>query len=69
VKDQENLSQNGIWVTRAQSAWKRARDANTKLMTGEMVVCVSEGTTNADTEWVLTAEFSPESYPIDFSFG
>lgn len=57
VKDQQNASQNGIWVAAAGVAWDRASDVNTSaLMTPEMTVRVSEGTSNAHTEWFLRTQ-------------
>lgn len=60
VKDQTTASQNGIYVvttlgTGANGTWSRAGDADTALEinSGAMVV-VEEGTTNADSQWVLT---------------
>lgn len=54
VKDQTTGSENGIWVC-AAGAWARAADANTSAeVTGGMFVFATEGTTNADTGWVLT---------------
>lgn len=53
VKDQTNASQNGIWVA-ANSAWTRATDANANdLLAPETTVRVSEGASNAHSEWVL----------------
>jgi phage-related tail fiber protein len=57
VKDLLNASKNGIWVAAASGAWTRAPDANTSaLMTPEMAVRVSEGTSNAHTEWFLSTQ-------------
>jgi hypothetical protein len=56
VKDQSTSSQNGIYVV-AAGAWTRATDAdNTPAgeVTAGMYCFVEEGTTNADSGWVLT---------------
>lgn len=54
VKDQTTASQNGIYVVSA-SAWTRATDADTSAkVTSGMFTFVEEGTTNADSGWVLT---------------
>jgi hypothetical protein len=51
---QSTASQNGIWVA-STTGWNRAGDADAgnKLVTGSMVP-VSEGTTYADTMWMLS---------------
>ena len=53
VKDQTTGSQNGIYVV-ASGSWSRATDANTsaKVKSG-FIVFVSEGSSNADSGWVL----------------
>jgi hypothetical protein len=56
VKDQSTSSQNGIYVV-AAGAWSRSTDAdNTPAgeVTAGMYCFVEEGTTNADSGWVLT---------------
>lgn len=54
VKDQTTGSQNGIY-TAAAGAWSRAADADVDAeVTGGMLVPVEEGTTNADTLWMMT---------------
>lgn len=54
VKNQTTGSQNGIYVA-AAGAWARAADADTSAkVTAGMYCFVEEGTTNADTGWVLT---------------
>ncbi len=54
VKDQSTGSQNGIYVV-AAGAWSRATDADVNAeVTAGMFTFVAEGTTNADTGWVLT---------------
>jgi hypothetical protein len=54
VKDQTTGSQNGIWVV-ATGAWSRATDADTEINPG-MFVFVEQGTANADSGWVMTAD-------------
>ena len=54
VKDQTTGSQNGIWVA-ASGAWARATDADANAeVTAGLAVMVTEGTTNADSQWRLT---------------
>lgn len=54
VKDQSTGSQNGIYVV-AAGAWSRATDADANAeVTAGLFVFVAEGTTNADSGWVLT---------------
>lgn len=54
VKDQSTGSQNGIYVV-AAGAWTRATDADENAeVTAGLAVMVTEGTTNADTQWRLT---------------
>jgi len=54
VKDQSTQAQNGIWVVAAGS-WSRAIDADADAeVTAGLFVFVEEGTTNADSGWVLT---------------
>jgi hypothetical protein len=60
VKDQSTGSQNGIYIVTtlgsgANGTWTRATDADGvgEIFAGMMVV-VTEGTVNADTEWELT---------------
>lgn len=56
VKDQSTGSQNGIYVC-ASGAWSRATDADANAeVTAGMFTFVSEGTTNADSGWVLTTD-------------
>jgi hypothetical protein len=60
VKNQTNASQNGIYVV-ASGAWTRSADADSNLdVTSGMFTFVEEGTTNADSGWVLTT-----NNPID----
>lgn len=56
VKNQTTASQNGIYVC-AASTWSRSDDANngTKLHGGAFTF-VEEGTTNADSGWVMTTD-------------
>ncbi len=54
VKNQSTGSQNGIYVA-ASGAWARATDADVSAeVTAGMMVNVEEGTTLADTFWLLT---------------
>ena len=53
VKNQSTASQNGIYVV-AAGAWARAQDANTAAELGSAAVFVSEGTTHADQQWVMS---------------
>lgn len=55
VKDQSTGSENGIYVVQASGAAVRATDADTSAeVTAGMFTFVAEGTTNADSGWVLT---------------
>jgi hypothetical protein len=55
VKNQTTASANGIYVA-ASGAWARSTDAATStLVTANMTCLVSEGTTQADTSWTLSA--------------
>jgi hypothetical protein len=60
LKDQTTGAQNGIWVvstvgTGANGVWDRATDFDTDAeVTAGAFTFVAEGTTNADTGWVLT---------------
>jgi hypothetical protein len=55
VKDQTTASQNGVYIV-AAGAWSRAPDfdgsPSNEVVTGDLVF-VSEGSTNANTSWVL----------------
>lgn len=54
VKDQSTASANGIYIA-AAGAWSRATDADgAGEVTAGMAVMVTEGTTNADSQWRLT---------------
>lgn len=56
VKSQTNPAENGIYVISVNS-WTRASDANSNAkVTPGMFVFVEEGTTNADSGWVLTTD-------------
>jgi hypothetical protein len=58
VKDQSTASQNGIYTV-AASSWSRSTDADTSTeVTAGMFTFVAEGTTNADSGWVLTTNDS-----------
>lgn len=54
VKDQSTQAQNGIWVA-GSGAWTRATDADENAeVTAGLSVMVTEGSTQADTQWRLT---------------
>ena len=56
VKNQDTPTQNGIYVV-AAGAWERSSDAYISAdVTAGMFTFVSEGTVNADSGWVLTAD-------------
>ena len=56
VKNQSTASENGIYVV-SGSSWSRADDANVSAeVTPGMFVFVEQGTTNADSGWVLTTD-------------
>jgi phage-related tail fiber protein len=56
VKNQSTASQNGIYVV-AAGAWTRSTDADSNAkVTAGMFTFVAEGTANADSGWVLTAD-------------
>jgi phage-related tail fiber protein len=55
IKDQASGAENGIYVVAASGAPTRAADADAGgEITGGMAVFVEEGTTNADTGWLLS---------------
>lgn len=56
VKNQSSGANNGIYIV-ASGSWTRAADADTsnKVMSG-IVISVTQGTSNADTIWVLTTD-------------
>jgi phage-related tail fiber protein len=56
VKDQTTASDNGIYVVQASGAAVRASDADDGDELVNAVVAVSEGTANADTIWMCTAD-------------
>ena len=62
VKDQTTASQNGIYYvatlgTGANGTWTRATDADQAgELTSGAIVAVEEGTTNADSQWMLTTD-------------
>lgn len=56
VKDQSTASQNGIYVV-ASGAWSRSTDADEPAeVTPGFFFFVEEGTVNADSGWVMTAD-------------
>jgi hypothetical protein len=58
VKNQSTASENGIWVV-AAGAWSRSEDADGTPgaeVTAGMFTFVEQGTTNADSGWVLTTD-------------
>lgn len=56
VKDQTTGSQNGLYLV-ASGAWTRTTDADVSSeVTSGMFTFVEEGTTNADSGWVLTTD-------------
>lgn len=57
VKNQTTASENGIYDVVSGGAWTRSSDANTSAkVTAGMFVFVEEGTSNADSGWVLTTD-------------
>jgi hypothetical protein len=62
VKDQTTASQNGIYYvatlgTGANGTWTRATDADQAgELTSGAIVAVEEGSTNADSQWMLTTD-------------
>lgn len=55
VKDQTNAAENGIYICGVVGGLVRASDADTSAeVTAGMFTFVTEGTTNADSGWVLT---------------
>lgn len=56
VKNQTTTSQNGLYLV-AAGAWTRTTDADSAAeLEGGVVVPVDEGTTQADTVWMLTTD-------------
>lgn len=65
VKDQTNLSRNGIWVVSTSDLWTRATDADADAeVTAGLFTFVEEGEVNQKTGWVLT---SPNPITVDTS--
>lgn len=57
VKNQTTGSENGLYSVVSGGAWTRTTDANTSAkVTSGMFVFVEQGTTNADSGWVLTTD-------------
>lgn len=54
VKNQTTQSANGVYVV-AAGAWARATDCSTAAQLLNMAIYIEEGTTQADTAWVMTA--------------
>jgi hypothetical protein len=54
IKNQTTASENGIYVVPASGAPTRATDADSGAELVNATVYVSEGTTNADTQWTCT---------------
>lgn len=57
VKNQSTASQNGVYIS-ASGAWTRAADMDAWTKMPGSFVFVEEGSTNADTAWVCTADAS-----------
>ena len=55
IKNQASAAENGIYVVAASGAPTRASDANSGAELVNATVYVSEGSTNADTQWTCTA--------------
>jgi hypothetical protein len=53
MKAQTTTSENGIWIA-ATGAWTRAPDADSEADLLNAAVFVSQGSTNADTAWVMS---------------
>jgi hypothetical protein len=68
LKNQTNPAENGIWIA-AAGAWTRAPDADAPAELEGMAMFVSEGTTNADSAWVLTtnAPITAGTTPLTFA--
>jgi hypothetical protein len=56
IKDQSTPKDNGVYTVNATGAPTRATDMNAATMFPGAVVAVQEGTTNADSGWVCTAD-------------
>lgn len=69
VKDQTTASANGIYVA-ASGAWSRATDADgANEVTAGMAVMVTEGSTNADSQWRLLTNDPITIGTTSLSFG
>lgn len=68
VKDQVDLTENGIYVVAASGAPSRAADADQGDLTGGMFVFVEEGTANADNGFVCTTNGTPTLGTDDIVF-
>lgn len=70
VKDQTDASENGIYVADT-GGWTRSEDADNSPageVTGGMFTFVEQGTTNADSGWVLTTDGAPTLDTDDLNF-
>ena len=56
LKDQTAPAENGIYVVAASGAPARASDANTATEVLGLAVMVQEGSSNANTQWILTTD-------------
>ncbi len=68
IKDQSTQTTNGIYIANA-STWSRSDDANSSInLTPGLFVFVEEGTTNADTGWIISnnGTITPGSTNINF---
>lgn len=55
VKDQSTAANNGIYIVAAGS-WSRATDADSWSALVSLAVSVEQGSSNADTQWICTAD-------------
>lgn len=69
IKNQSSGAENGIYVVAASGAPARATDADSGAELVNATVYVSEGTTNADTQWTCTtnATITPGSTSLSFA--
>lgn len=70
VKDQTDATENGIYVADT-GGWTRSEDADNSPageVTGGMFTFVEQGTTNADSGWVLTTDGAPTLGTDDLNF-
>lgn len=69
IKNQASGAENGIYTVAASGAPSRASDANSSAELVNASVYVSEGTTNADTQWTCTtnAPITVDSTSIAFA--